>query len=60
MDSEQNGYGTEISSIMTAIDEQTLIPHAEMKSFFWDMFIVDAMLGNFDRHNGRYGTGRGD
>lgn len=55
VDSEQNGYGTEISSIMTAIDEQTLIPHAEMKSFFWDMFIVDALLGNFDRHNGNWG-----
>lgn len=55
IDSEQNGYGTELSSIMTAIDEQALIPSGELKSFFWDMFIVDALLGNFDRHNGNWG-----
>ncbi len=55
IDSEQNGYGTEISSIMAAIDEQTLIQPEEMKAYFWDMFIVDALLGNFDRHNGNWG-----
>lgn len=56
IDSEQNGYGTELSSIMAAIDEQTLINQEEMKTFFWDMFIVDALLGNFDRHNGNWGV----
>lgn len=55
IDSEQNGYGTEISSIMTAIREQTLLPQKEMIRFFWDMFVVDALLGNFDRHNGNWG-----
>ncbi len=55
IDSEQNGYGTELSSIMTAIGEQELIPAEELKGFFWDMFIVDALLGNFDRHNGNWG-----
>lgn len=56
IDSEQNGYGTELSSIMTAIDEQTLIKQEELKDFFWDMFITDALLGNFDRHNGNWGV----
>lgn len=55
IDSEQNGYGTELSSIMAAIDEQTLIQQDELKAFFWDMFIVDALLGNYDRHNGNWG-----
>lgn len=55
IDSEQNGYGTELSSIMTAIDEQTLIQPDTLKAFFWDMFIADALLGNFDRHNGNWG-----
>lgn len=55
INSEQNGYGTELSSIMTAIDEQELIPPEELKTFLWDMFIVDALLGNFDRHNGNWG-----
>ncbi|MBQ9991445.1 MAG: HipA domain-containing protein [Lachnospiraceae bacterium] len=56
IDSEQNGYGTELSSIMAAIEEQTLIPQEEMKEFFWNMFIADAFLGNFDRHNGNWGV----
>ncbi len=55
IDSEQNGYGTELSSIMIAIEEQTLIPQDKLKDFFWDMFIADALLGNFDRHNGNWG-----
>lgn len=55
VDSEQSGYGKELSSIMKAIEEQTLLPPSEIRSFFWDMFIVDALLGNFDRHNGNWG-----
>ncbi|MDD2973446.1 MAG: HipA domain-containing protein [Lachnospiraceae bacterium] len=55
IDSEQNGYGTELNTIMQAIEEQALIPPEKLISFFWDMFIVDALLGNFDRHNGNWG-----
>lgn len=55
IDSEQNGYGTELSSIMAAINEQALIPPDALKEFFWNMFIADALLGNFDRHNGNWG-----
>lgn len=33
INSEQNGYGTELSSIMTAIGEQELIPAEELKGF---------------------------
>ena len=53
--SEQNGYGKELSSIMQAIDEQMLLPPDQLRDFFWDMFIADALLGNFDRHNGNWG-----
>ena len=55
IDSEQNGYGKELSSILEAIDEQTLYPPEDLRTFFWDMFIADALLGNFDRHNGNWG-----
>ena len=55
IDSEQNGYGKELSSIIDAIEEQTLLPVDEVKSFFWEMFIADSLLGNFDRHNGNWG-----
>ena len=27
----------------------------KLRKFFWEMFIVDAYLGNFDRHNGNWG-----
>ncbi|WHH59722.1 HipA domain-containing protein [Petroclostridium sp. X23] len=53
--SEQNGYGKELSSIQQAIDEQSLLPQDQLRDFFWDMFIADALLGNFDRHNGNWG-----
>lgn len=55
INSEQNGYGKELSSILQAIDEQTLLPPDQLRDFFWDMFIADALLGNFDRHNGNWG-----
>lgn len=55
INSEQNGYGKELSSIIQAIDEQTLLPSDQLRDFFWDMFIADALLGNFDRHNGNWG-----
>ena len=55
IDSEQEGYGTELSSILAAIEEQKLIPAQKLRDFFWDMFIADALLGNFDRHNGNWG-----
>ena len=55
IDSEQSGYGTELSSVLDAIEEQELLPPQELRAFFWDMFIADALLGNFDRHNGNWG-----
>lgn len=55
IDSEQSGYGKELTSILQAIEEQTLLPPDQLRDFFWDMFIADALLGNFDRHNGNWG-----
>ena len=55
INSEQNGYGKELSSILEAIEEQSIYPADELRQFFWDMFIADAFLGNFDRHNGNWG-----
>ncbi len=55
INSEQSGYGTDLRDILQAIEEQTLIPAGQLKAHFWDMFIADALLGNFDRHNGNWG-----
>lgn len=55
IDSASNGYGTELSDVLEAIDLQTSIDPLIVKQRFWDMFIMDALLGNFDRHNGNWG-----
>lgn len=55
IDSERNGYGTELSDIHHTFEEQTAIDYATITQRFWDMFIVDALIGNWDRHNGNWG-----
>lgn len=55
IDSARNGYGTELSDILYAFQEQTAIDPAVLTQRFWDMFIVDAFIGNWDRHNGNWG-----
>lgn len=55
IDSEHNGYGTELSDILKTIDEQTVMDRDIINKRFWDMFVVDSLLGNFDRHNGNWG-----
>ncbi len=55
IETSENGYGTELNEVIETIDNQTVFDQKELKNFFWDMFIVDALLGNFDRHNGNWG-----
>lgn len=50
-----SGYGTELSEIIKTIEIQRIINKSILLEFFWDMFIVDALIGNFDRHNGNWG-----
>ncbi len=40
---------------MYSIDHQTLMEPKIIKDRFWDMFICDAFMANFDRHNGNWG-----
>lgn len=55
IDSASNGYGTELSDILDTIDKQVAVDSKELKEHFWNMFIVDAFIGNWDRHNGNWG-----
>jgi len=55
IDSEQNGYGTDLDDILNTIHEQQIVSPVKLEAFFWNMFISDALLGNFDRHNGNWG-----
>lgn len=55
IDSERRGYGTELNDVLQTFHEQTAIDSKVLEERFWDMFIVDAFIGNWDRHNGNWG-----
>ena len=46
---------TELSDIMEVIEESKMINNVETKEKFWDMFIIDSLIGNTDRHNENWG-----
>lgn len=53
--SSEEGYGTELTDIMTTIKEQEIYPFQKLQEHFWNMYIADTLIGNFDRHNGNWG-----
>lgn len=55
IDSEHNGYGTELDDIIKTMEEQNVLDPELLKERFWNVFIVDALIGNWDRHNGNWG-----
>lgn len=55
IDSIFNGYGTDINDVVETIENQKLMDPVKLSNYFWDMFVVDALLGNWDRHNGNWG-----
>lgn len=55
VDNSSNGNGTELKDILKAIQEQKFCKTKDVKNRFWDMFVIDSYLGNFDRHNGNWG-----
>ena len=55
IDSEHNGSGTELSDILETIEKQQFVEPTLLLEHFWNVFVVDALLGNFDRHNGNWG-----
>ncbi|WP_127167237.1 HipA domain-containing protein [Veillonella sp. CHU732] len=53
--SESSGYSKDLSDILFCIYEQDRIDPVQVEERFWDMFVVDSLVGNFDRHNGNWG-----
>ena len=47
--------GTELNDIMEVIEASKMIDRVETKEKFWDMFVIDCLIGNADRHNGNWG-----
>jgi len=47
---------TEISDIMEVLlESHSLIDVKKIKEKFFEMFIIDCLIGNTDRHNGNWG-----
>lgn len=55
LDSDSGGNGTELSDVLDTIEKQQFIAPDRLMEHFWNVFVIDAMLGNFDRHNGNWG-----
>lgn len=55
IDSETGGTGTELDDVLATIEQQNFLDPVIVNERFWQMFVVDALLGNFDRHNGNWG-----
>ncbi len=55
LDSDSNGSGTELADILDTIEKQQFVAPDALRKHFWDVFVIDALLGNFDRHNGNWG-----
>ncbi len=51
-----NGEGTELDIVLQVIREHPTLSKIDgVEEHFWDMFVVDALIGNGDRNNGNWG-----
>lgn len=56
LDQDKETYQYEYEDIMQMLrDNSKLTDVEETISMFWDIYIVDALLGNFDRHGANWG-----
>lgn len=55
IDSEHGGTGTELADLLETIEKQEYVSPQILTEHFWNVFVVDSLLGNFDRHNGNWG-----
>ena len=53
---ETNGVGVDLYEILMTIQEHPFLKDISgLKEHFWNMFVVDALLGNPDRNNSNWG-----
>jgi hypothetical protein len=56
LDQDKDGYQYTYEDIMQMLRDNSKLTHVEETiAIFWEMFIVDAFLGNFDRHGSNWG-----
>ena len=47
--------GAELKDILEVVEESKMINTISTKEKFWNMFVIDSIIGNTDRHNGNWG-----
>ena len=47
IETSKNGYGTELKEVIEAMENQMIYDVFELKKFFWEMFIADALVRKF-------------
>ncbi len=55
IDSKRSCYDTDLNSILSDIEYQNSIDSRVVSEWFWDMFIVDALICNPNRNNTNWG-----
>ena len=56
LDQDKEAYQYEYADIMRMLRDNSKLTDVEgTVSAFWEMFIIDALVGNFDRHGGNWG-----
>lgn len=55
LDPASNGYGTELDDILHAIGRKRAFNPKKLEEHFWGTFVIDAFIGNPDRHNRNWG-----
>jgi hypothetical protein len=56
LDQERERYQYSYTDIMKMLRENSKLTNVDATiALFWEMFVVDAFLGNFDRHGGNWG-----
>lgn len=52
-----DGFGAELTDVLQVLDRHPVLKKTPgVKERFWEMFIVDAFIGNGDRNNGNWGV----
>lgn len=56
LDQDKETYQYEYEDIMQMLKDNSKLTNVEQTiSMFWELYIMDAFLGNFDRHGGNWG-----
>lgn len=54
---ETNGVGVDLYEILMTIEEHPFLKDVKgIKEHFWNMFVIDALIGNPDRNNSNWGV----